>query len=88
LTGKYDPYDSGLAMDIFIKDESGRPFVGKVWNPVSTVWPDFSHPNISSYWLNQLEGFRKKVPFDGAWIVSYLIVTFSVRGLLEMLLKI
>lgn len=67
--GNYHPYDDGLKMDIFIKDASGRPFIGKVWNPNSTVWPDFSHPNITQYWLYQLDAFRKIVPFDGAWIV-------------------
>ncbi|ODN01640.1 Lysosomal alpha-glucosidase [Orchesella cincta] len=66
--GKYRPYDEGLKMDIFIKNEEGRPFVGKVWNPKATVWPDFSLPNITSYWLNQLQDFRGKVSFDGAWI--------------------
>ncbi|CAL8074591.1 unnamed protein product [Orchesella dallaii] len=66
--GKYRPYDEGLKMDIFIKNDEGHPFVGKVWNPKATVWPDFSHPNITSYWLNQLQDFRGKVSFDGAWI--------------------
>ena len=57
-------------MDVFIKDSRGKIFEGKVWNKKSTVWPDFSHPNISHYWMYQMELFRKQVPFDGAWIVS------------------
>lgn len=69
--GHYEPYLEGLKMDIFVKNDRGTPFIGKVWNPNATVWPDFSHPNITKYWLNQLQDFREKVAFDGAWIVSY-----------------
>jgi hypothetical protein len=72
--GKYAPYVDGIEQDIFIKDGTGKPFVGKVWNPVSTVWPDFSHPNVTHYWMSQLDGFHKVVDFDGAWIVSYLTI--------------
>ena len=28
--GKYYPYDLGIDMDIFIKDDQGKPLVGKV----------------------------------------------------------
>jgi hypothetical protein len=28
--GTYPPYDEGLQFDIFIKNSSGQPFVGKV----------------------------------------------------------
>ncbi|CAG7717643.1 unnamed protein product, partial [Allacma fusca] len=40
----------------------------KVWNRVSTAWPDFSHPNVTHYWMTQIDKFRNKVPIDGAWI--------------------
>jgi len=67
--GSYAPYDDGLAQGIFIKDSNDRVFVGKVWNPVSTVWPDFSHPNVTHYWMTQLSNFHDSIPIDGAWIV-------------------
>ncbi|XP_069701371.1 lysosomal alpha-glucosidase-like [Periplaneta americana] len=66
--GTYPPYDDGLQMDIFIKNSTGQPFVGKVWNPVSTVWPDFTHPRTVDYWLKQLKRLHKEFQFDGAWI--------------------
>ncbi|KAL1517514.1 hypothetical protein ABEB36_001270 [Hypothenemus hampei] len=66
--GTYPPYDEGIKMDIFVKNSSGLPFIGKVWNPISTVWPDFTHPNTVDYWTQMLKDFHNVIPFDGAWI--------------------
>ncbi|XP_066997663.2 lysosomal alpha-glucosidase [Anabrus simplex] len=66
--GSYPPYDEGIAMDIFIKNSTGQPFIGKVWNRISTVWPDFTHPRTVDYWVNELQRFHSQVAFDGAWI--------------------
>ncbi|XP_071442397.1 lysosomal alpha-glucosidase-like isoform X2 [Hetaerina americana] len=66
--GTYPPYDEGLAAGVFIKNSSGLPFVGKVWNKVSTVWPDFTNPTSVPYWSTQMERLHKQFPFDGAWI--------------------
>lgn len=41
----------------------------QVWNKVSTVFPDFTHPNSTRYWTRQFRRFHDAVPFDGAWIV-------------------
>lgn len=41
--GTYPPYDEGLQLDIFIKNSSGQPFVGKV----SLVWDLSSHSSVS-----------------------------------------
>lgn len=60
----YPPYDQGIEMNIFVKEskEPGAgPFIGKVWNTVSTVWPDFTHPNATEYWTNQLQSFHNEV---------------------------
>ncbi|XP_023943478.1 sorting nexin-14 [Bicyclus anynana] len=66
--GEYPPFDRGLEMDIFIKNSSDQPFVGKVWNPVSTVWPDFTHPKAFDYWRDMMMDFHEKVKYDGVWI--------------------
>lgn len=29
-SGSYTPYDKGIEMDIFVKNSSGQPFIGKV----------------------------------------------------------
>ncbi|GBP33029.1 Lysosomal alpha-glucosidase [Eumeta japonica] len=66
--GQYPPYDRGLELEIFIKNSTGLPFVGKVWNKGSTVWPDFTHPSSMSYWVEMLSEMHHLLPYDGAWI--------------------
>ncbi|XP_034250014.1 lysosomal alpha-glucosidase-like [Thrips palmi] len=66
--GAYEPYDYGLELGIFVADEKNKPFVGKVWNGISTVWPDFTNPKTVDYWRVMLEKLHSQVPFDGAWI--------------------
>ncbi|XP_011299227.1 lysosomal alpha-glucosidase isoform X3 [Fopius arisanus] len=65
----YPPYDEGVHQDIFIKDfYTNAPFIGKVWNRVSTVWPDFTHPNISQYWYIMMNNMHGQFEYDGVWI--------------------
>ncbi len=67
--GSYPPFDRGLEMDIFVKNETADIFFGRVWNEVGvTVFPDFTHPNASDYWFEMMDAFRQKAPIDGAWI--------------------
>lgn len=40
----------------------------KVWNPVSTVYPDFTNPKTLDYWKLMLKNFHDIIPFDGAWL--------------------
>ncbi|CAG9860741.1 unnamed protein product [Phyllotreta striolata] len=66
--GSYPPYDVGIKMDVFVKDHNGKPFVGKVWNKKSTVWPDFTDPTTVDYWTEMLKSLHRQMEFDGAWI--------------------
>lgn len=68
MPGTYPPFDEGLEMDVFVKNVTGGIVYAKVWNNVSTVFPDFTHPNSSRYWTRQFRRFHDAVPFDGAWI--------------------
>nr|XP_022907549.1 lysosomal alpha-glucosidase-like [Onthophagus taurus] len=68
IKGTYPPYDIGIAMNIFIKNSTGQPFIGKVWNRVSTVWPDFTNPKTVDYWTLMLKSMHDKFQYDGAWI--------------------
>ncbi len=63
--GTYPPWDVGLEMNVFVKNSSGQPFVGRVWNDKgSTVWPDFTHPNATAYWTKMFKEFHDKVTAD------------------------
>lgn len=42
--------------------------IGKVWNPKSTVWPDFTNEKAVDYWIQEFKTFYSKIKFDGAWI--------------------
>ncbi|XP_060067005.1 lysosomal alpha-glucosidase-like [Ylistrum balloti] len=78
--GSYMPYDLGTKMDIFIKDSSGKPLVGKVW-PGNTLFPDFTHPLASEYWTEVVKEFHDKVAFDGIWIDMNEISNFVAGSL-------
>ncbi|XP_021379413.1 lysosomal alpha-glucosidase-like [Mizuhopecten yessoensis] len=78
--GSYMPYDVGIKMDIFIKDSSGKPIVGKVW-PGNTVFPDFTHPLAAQYWTSLIREFHDNVPFDGIWIDMNEISNFVAGSL-------
>lgn len=62
--GTYPPFDLGLQMNAFIRNSSDQPFVGRVWNRGSTVWPDYTHPNATKYWTELFKGFHDKVASD------------------------
>lgn len=69
--GSYLPYDEGIKQNVFIRDGvSNEPFIGKVWNRVSTVWPDFTNPNTTKYYTDMMSNMHDIFAYDGAWIVS------------------
>lgn len=65
--GNYYPYDLGIKMDIFIKDNQGKPLVGKVW-PGDVTFPDFTNSKSFDYWTELVKKFHDQVQFDGIWI--------------------
>ncbi|CAI6349419.1 unnamed protein product [Macrosiphum euphorbiae] len=67
--GSYPPYDDGLKNGLFIKNSSGLPLEGQVWNlDGGTVFPDFTNPKSIDYWINQISNYHNILPFDGLWI--------------------
>ncbi|XP_073947541.1 lysosomal alpha-glucosidase-like [Choristoneura fumiferana] len=66
--GDYPPFDRGVELDIFVKNSTNQPFIGKTWNKISTAYPDFTHPGSTAYWLEMMTSLHEAVPYDGAWI--------------------
>ena len=70
INGSYHPLDEGIRQGIFIKEnETDLPFQGKVWNYISTVWPDYTNPKAKEYYKEVMENAHKNFEFDGVWIV-------------------
>jgi len=63
----YSSYTRGKDLDIFIKDVTGKDFLGQVW-PGPAVFPDFLHPSIEEYWSKEISDYHAKVAVDGLWI--------------------
>ena len=58
----------GNKLDIFIKSNyTKKNLIGKVW-PGKTVFPDFFHPDIESFWNQGLNDYYKILPYDGIWL--------------------
>ncbi|MFI2436573.1 TIM-barrel domain-containing protein [Streptomyces sp. NPDC018693] len=58
-------YDSGAAVDAFVRDASGRSVRGVVWPGVS-VYPDFTHARVRAWW-GGLYRERLEQGFAGFW---------------------
>lgn len=87
--GTYLPYDEGLKEDIFIKDEKAdQPFVGKVWNLVSTVWPDFTNPKARNYYFHMMNDMYNNFKYDGAWIVCFYLLIVNKNNVFLIFLYI
>ncbi|XP_076682895.1 lysosomal alpha-glucosidase isoform X2 [Andrena cerasifolii] len=69
VNGSYLPFDEGVKEDIFVRDAAtNQPFIGKVWNYVSTAWPDFTNPKTTNYYLRMMSNMHDSLAYDGAWI--------------------
>lgn len=60
----YAAYTEGLHDDVYLKDITGKPYVGSVW-PGPVHFPDFMSPRAVVYWVNQIKRFFKLIAFDG-----------------------
>ncbi|KAJ1303229.1 hypothetical protein OPQ81_011427 [Rhizoctonia solani] len=66
----YKTFDRGVTDGIFMKEQDGSLHKGVVW-PGVTVFPDWFHPNASSYWTNEFKDFFNSasgIDIDGVWI--------------------
>ncbi|CDS08206.1 hypothetical protein LRAMOSA02154 [Lichtheimia ramosa] len=63
----YGPYTRGKELDVFMKNPDGSDYVGQVW-PGYTVFPDWFHPNASTYWNYEVASWLDRLNLDGLWI--------------------
>ncbi|KAK8058733.1 hypothetical protein PG994_009181 [Apiospora phragmitis] len=66
----YPAFDRGVEMDVFLKIPNAEYFRGVVW-PGVAVFPDWLHPNASTYWDEQIkDAFNPQdgIDIDGIWI--------------------
>lgn len=68
--GSYPPFDYGMELDVFIKSafDDNQLAIGKVWNPETSAFPDFTNPLSDVWWSKMMIDLRKKMNYDGMWI--------------------
>lgn len=65
---EYPTYNRLLASGACIRDPTSPDdcVLGKVW-PGITAFPDWSHPNASAWWQDEIQRFHDMVKVDGLW---------------------
>ncbi|XP_064418118.1 maltase-glucoamylase [Latimeria chalumnae] len=83
ISGPYVPYDLGTQLGIWVNESDGKtPLIGEVW-PGETVFPDYTNPQCTQWWVNECEKFYQQVKYDGLWIDMNEVANFkkgSVKG--------
>ncbi|XP_027701961.1 probable maltase-glucoamylase 2 [Vombatus ursinus] len=62
----YGPYERGSRKRVWVSGPTG-PIVGEVW-PGPAVFPDYTNPQGTQWWVEELVQFHKELNFDGIWI--------------------
>ncbi|MEV6054897.1 glycoside hydrolase family 31 protein [Streptomyces sp. NPDC052107] len=75
-------YDSGSAVDAFVRDASGRTVRGVVWAGES-VYPDFTHARVRKWWGGLYEE-RLRQGFAGFWHDMNEPTSFNAFGELTL----
>ncbi|NXE53142.1 MGA protein, partial [Casuarius casuarius] len=64
----YESYTRGESQKVWVNNSDGvTPLIGEVW-PGATVFPDFTNPDCTSWWVEECRLFYNTVPYDGLWI--------------------
>ncbi|XP_035110445.2 putative maltase-glucoamylase 2 [Callithrix jacchus] len=62
----YEPYNNGSIKRVWIMGNHGSA-VGEGY-PGPTVFPDYSNPVCTEWWIYQVINFHNRLEFDGVWI--------------------
>lgn len=65
---EYPALYDGLRRNVFLRLEDGNLLKTKVWNKFFTLWVDFTNPNASDFWIEQIGKLHEELEFDGLWI--------------------
>jgi alpha-glucosidase len=61
----YEPYDSGIEQDVFVKYPDEVRYIGEVW-PGESHFPDFTAPRVRNWW-GSLMPFYTDLGVKGFW---------------------
>ncbi|KAI6063234.1 Maltase-glucoamylase, intestinal-like protein [Aix galericulata] len=76
---EYGSYNRGQSKQVWVNESDGiTPLIGEVW-PGNTVFPDYTNPDCTSWWVEECKRFYDTVPYDGIWIDMNEISNF-VQG--------
>uniref|UniRef100_A0A8B9C2N0 alpha-glucosidase n=1 Tax=Anser brachyrhynchus TaxID=132585 RepID=A0A8B9C2N0_9AVES len=76
---EYGSYTRGQSKRVWVNESDGiTPLIGEVW-PGETVFPDYTNPDCTSWWVEECRLFYNTVPYDGIWIDMNEISNF-VQG--------
>ncbi|XP_052541641.1 sucrase-isomaltase, intestinal [Tympanuchus pallidicinctus] len=65
---QYGSYVRGESRKVWVNESDGvTTLVGEVW-PGEAVFPDFTNPECTSWWVEECRLFYNTVPYDGIWI--------------------
>ncbi|KAM6305024.1 sucrase-isomaltase, intestinal [Aegotheles albertisi] len=75
----YGSYVRGEGKKVWVNESDGvTALLGEVW-PGETVFPDFTNPECTSWWVEECKLFHDVVPYDGIWIDMNEISNF-IKG--------
>lgn len=62
----YEPYDTGIADDRFVRLANGQVFTGEVW-PGVCAFPDYLNRNVRDWWGKLCADFAERTGAAGLW---------------------
>ncbi|XP_067392749.1 sucrase-isomaltase, intestinal [Emydura macquarii macquarii] len=75
----YHSYERGESKKVWVNESDGETkLIGEVW-PGLTVFPDYTNPECTNWWVEECKLFYEKVEYDGIWIDMNEISSF-IKG--------
>ncbi|EMP39847.1 Maltase-glucoamylase, intestinal [Chelonia mydas] len=72
----YLTYERGMNKAVWVNESDGQTkLIGEVW-PGRTVFPDYTNPECTNWWVEECKLFYDQVKYDGIWIIGADICGF------------